>query len=157
MMRRAIVAMSVLLLSNLAYAAGGDPVPAPTHNPDATPGVSAEERYNAGLALRDRRDWRAAEAAFREAIQRKADFPEAWNELGHALKNQKKFEGSLRAYNEALRLRPDFPQALEYLGEAYVQIGKMDDARAVYARLQPLDARYAAQLQQVIMGATARW
>jgi tetratricopeptide (TPR) repeat protein len=72
--------------------------------------ASAESDYNRGIRARVARDWTTAEAAFREALVRRAAFPEAWNELGFALRNQGRFAESLKAYDEALRLRPDFPR-----------------------------------------------
>ena len=41
-------------------------------------------------------------------------------------------------------------KALEYLGEAYVKMGKLDDARAVLGRLEPLDKKEAAELRAAI-------
>ena len=62
----------------------------------------------------------------------------------------------MKAYLEALRLRPNYPQALEYLGHAYVEMGRLDDARAVHARLLPLDPREAHELAQAIAKAARR-
>src|SRR5262249_7962281 len=72
------------------------------------------------------------------------------NELGFALRNQGRYTESLQAYDEALRLRPNFPEALEYLGEAYVKLGRLEDARRVLERLQPLDDGRAQELAEVI-------
>jgi cytochrome c-type biogenesis protein CcmH/NrfG len=126
------------------------------------PGAAAtpESRLNDGLALADKQDWRGAEAAFRDAIRLRAAFPEAWNGLGHALRMQKNYPESVQSYQEALRLRPDYPQALEYLGEAYVQMGKLDEARALLRRLRALDPSEAALLAAAIDGggkASRRW
>jgi tetratricopeptide (TPR) repeat protein len=157
-MLRSIVTLLVLLLTGTTVrAAGGDPIPVPTSPPSATPGVSAEARYNEGLALAERGDWVGAEAAYRNALRMKAAFPEAWNGLGHSLKMQRKFDESIRAYQEALRLRPNYAQALEYLGEAYVQMGKMDEARAVLERLRPLDQRHAQELTRAILARSTAW
>ena len=53
----------------------------------------------------------------------------------------------------ALRLRPDYPEALEYLGEAYVKLGRLEHARRVLDRLEPLDAGRAAELADALRGA----
>ena len=82
--------------------------------------------------------------------------PEGWNGLGFALRNQKKYTESIAAYEEALKRRPNYAQALEYLGEAYVQLGRLDEARAIHARLQPLDAREARELAQAVEKAARR-
>ena len=152
--------MTVVLgasLASIALAAGGDPVPEPTKKPGTErSSPSAEARYNEGLALIKKHEWGAAEAAFRNAIALRKDFPEAWNELGHVLKRERRFEEAVAAYEEALRLRPDYAQALEYLGEAYVAMGKVDQARATLAKLEPLDAALGRQLAAVIDGNTRR-
>ncbi|HVN85975.1 MAG TPA: tetratricopeptide repeat protein [Candidatus Binatia bacterium] len=153
MTKIAVTFLAAVMLSTTAWAAGGEPKPEPT----GTPGLSAESRYNAGLALTRRDDWKGAEKKFREAIALQPEFPEAWNELGHALKNQERYDESIKAYEQALRLRPNYVQALEYLGEAYVKMGKLDQARAVLARLQPLDQHQADELDRVISGGSTGW
>ena len=146
-----IVGALILLLGAATTApANDDP---PLMPPPTAP--SAESRYTDGLALAKASDWRGAEQAHREAIRLKAAFPAAWNGLGHALRKQSLYDESVRAYREALRLRPDYPQALEYLGEAYVQMGRLEDARAILIRLQPLDPVEAAELAEAIRKASA--
>ena len=110
----------------------------------------ADSAYNRGVRARVAKDWPAAVDAFRRATTLRADFAEAWNELGYAFRNQARYPESLEAYHEALRLRPDFPEALEYLGEAYVKMGRLDDARRVLERLRPLDAGRAQELAEEI-------
>ncbi|HUI28266.1 MAG TPA: tetratricopeptide repeat protein [Candidatus Kryptonia bacterium] len=153
MAKMILALVAALMITESAWAAGGEPKPEPT----GTPGLSAESRYNAGLVLTRRGDWKGAEQKYREAIRLKSDFPEAWNELGHALKNQERYDESIKAYEEALRLRPNYAQALEYLGEAYVKMGKLDKAREVLARLQPLDQHQAAALDRAISGGSSGW
>src|SRR5262249_41780493 len=73
--------------------------------PPAAP--TAESEYNRGIRARTVQDWQTAEAAFRRAIALRANFPDAWNELGFALRNQGRYPESLQAYDQALRLRPE--------------------------------------------------
>ena len=124
------------------------PAADPVRQPTAAP--SAESEYNRGVRARLAKDWPTAVDAFRGAIKYRAEFPEAWNELGYALRNQERYAESVKAYDEALRLRPNFPEALEYLGEAYVKLGRLDDARRILERLRPLDAKMAKELAEVI-------
>ena len=112
--------------------------------------ADADSEYNRGVRARVARDWTGAVGAFRQALALRADFADAWNELGYALRNQGRYPESLDAYHEALRLRPDFPEALEYLGEAYVKMGRLDDARRTLNRLRPLDAHRADELAEEI-------
>jgi tetratricopeptide (TPR) repeat protein len=144
---------TAMLVAPGARASGDDPVrePKPTTSPSPGPHLT-----NEGIALSKRGDWPAAEAKFRAAIRADRTIPEAWNGLGHALRMQARYDAAIAAYDEALRLRPRYPQALEYLGETYVELGKLDQARALLARLRPLDAPLAAQLSASIDGDTAR-
>lgn len=154
------------LLGLLALTALATPVLAapdePVREPDkpaaapAMPAVSAETRVNEGLALAKTNDWAGAERAYRDAIRLKPTLPEAWNGLGYALRMQQTYDESVRAYQEALRLRPNYPQALEYLGQAYVQLGKLNEAREILARLRPLDPHEAEELAQAIARAAKR-
>jgi tetratricopeptide (TPR) repeat protein len=153
-MRALLIAFALLVAAGAAYGADAGPVAAPPPRPQP-PGaiqVTAQMRYNEGEAFARDQKWPFAESAYTEATKLKADFPEAWNGLGHARKMQRKFPEALIAYQEALRLKPDFPQALEYLGETYVEMGKTEEARATLAKLQPLDAALAEKLSQVIDG-----
>ena len=108
--------------------------------------VNVDGDYERGVRARVMKDWPVAVDAFRKVVARRADFPDAWNELGFALRNLGRYPESLAAYDRALRLRPNFPEALEYLGEAYVALGRLDDARRMLARLRPLDTRRAQEL-----------
>lgn len=155
-MPRVVLVMLCLLASTApAWAAGGEEIPTP--KPNGTPQVSGAALYNEGLAFTRNQDWTRAEAAYRAAIQLQPALPEAWNELGHALKRQGRLAESIPAYEQALRLRPNFPQALEYLGEAYVRLGRIGDARALHARLKPLDTALAQQLASAIETGGGAW
>jgi len=161
MVRAALAVVLVLLALAPGRARAADDPPVrepetPAASTAAVPGASAEARVNEGLALQKRKDWPAAERAFRDAIRLKPALPEAWNGLGYALRQQRKYDDSVRAYQEALRLRPDYANALEYLGEAYVQMGRLTEAREILARLRPLDPREAEELAQAIARATKR-
>lgn len=139
----------------IAWAAGDPPMPAPTRSPAPGARPTAAELVNQGQELSRRREWQLAEGSFRAAAEVRPDLPEAWNGLGHALKNQWRFDESVAAYERALALRPRYPQALEYLGEAYVLRGDTKRAREILARLEPLDAQRARQLESVIDGKSA--
>jgi len=133
----------------VAFAEPSSPAAEQVRQP-VTTAPSADSEFNRGVRARLAQDWPTAVDAFRGAIAQRAEFPEAWNELGFALRNQGRYTESLQAYDEALRLRPNFPEALEYLGEAYVKLGRLEDARRVLERLRPLDAGRAQELAEVI-------
>jgi tetratricopeptide (TPR) repeat protein len=144
----------ILLLTPVAAARADGPDPAAVA--PTAPVVSAKSRLNDGITLAKKKDWPGAEQAYRDSLRLDPGPPEAWNGLGFALRNQKKYPESIAAYEEALKRRPNYAQALEYLGEAYVQLGQLDDARAIHARLQPLDAKEARELAQAIEKAARR-
>jgi tetratricopeptide (TPR) repeat protein len=153
-----LLALAIVLVPvEVVTAVDDGPIAVPARPPGPPAAVVAPEaRYNEGLAHAKRRDWRAAEAAYRDALRGRSAFPEAWNGLGYVLRHQRRYEDSVRAYQEALRLRPDYPAALEYLGEAYVQMGRIEDARALLERLRRLNAPEAADLAKAIRDAGTR-
>ena len=132
--------LGIALLALMPPASVADPSsPAVEQRQQSPAEASADSEYNRGVRARVVKDWAAAVDAFHRAVGFRADFAEAWNELGYALRNQGRYPESLAAYDRALQLRPNFPEALEYLGEAYVKMGRLDDARRVLSRLRPLD------------------
>ena len=131
-----------------AFAVGSGPVSVPAAPRPAQP--SAEAEYNRGLQHKNAKRFADAVADFRRAVDRKADFPEAWNELGYALRQTGKYPEALQAYDQALRLRPNYPEALEYLGEAYVKLGRLDEAREILERLRTLDPVHARDLEAAL-------
>ena len=141
--------ISLLLTSPAAAVDDGPVVPAQPPTAKGQP-PAPEARYNEAHALAKKQDWKAAEAAYRDALRGRPAFPEAWNGLGYVLRHQGRYDESVRAYYEALRLRPDYPAALEYLGEAYVKMGRLDEARALLARLRELNAPEAADLARAL-------
>jgi tetratricopeptide (TPR) repeat protein len=144
-----VFAIAALALAPSASLA--DPsTPAVEQRRQSPANASADSEYNRGVRARVAKDWGTAADAFRRAVGFRADFPEAWNELGYALRNQGRYAESLGAYDRALALRPNFPEALEYLGEAYVKMGRLDDARRVLDRLLPLDRARADELADEI-------
>ena len=148
-MRRARIGRAfgawLLIVTATAWADG----PSPTAPPPGVP-ASAERHFQEGLDAQKKKDWRRAAQAYEAALKEREAFPEAWNGLGYSLRQQGKYPEAIRAYDRALKLRPDYAEALEYLGEAYVKMGRLDDARAVLRRLEPLDQKEAAELRATI-------
>src|SRR5437870_4658436 len=103
------IALVVLAILTWAPATSADPSnPAVEDVRQPPSAVTPEGEYNRGLRARLTSDWSGAEAAFRNALALRPDFPEAWSELGYALRNLGRYGDSLAAYDEALRRRPDF-------------------------------------------------
>jgi Flp pilus assembly protein TadD len=153
-MKQWLISLAIVVSAvGVVSAVDDGPVTVPEPGPGAAPAQPPEAQYNEGVAHAKRRDWKAAEAAYRDALRGRAAFPEAWSGLGYVLRHQGRYEESVRAYHEALRLKPEYPAALEYLGEAYVKMGRLDDARTLLERLRSLDAPEAADLATAISDA----
>jgi tetratricopeptide (TPR) repeat protein len=73
--------------------------------------------------------------AYKEATRsdRKAYY--AFNGIGFCQRMLGDYEAALAAYDRALKIEPGFPQAVEYRGEAYLNLGKLEDAKAAYMDL----------------------
>jgi tetratricopeptide (TPR) repeat protein len=80
--------------------------------------------------------------AYREATRadRKAYY--AFNGMGFCQRMLGDNEAALKSYDRALKIEPGFPPAVEYRGEAYLNVGRLDEAKAAYmdlfARERPL-------------------
>ncbi len=78
--------------------------------------------YRATTAAKTKNEYKKAVKRFNKAIKHKAEFPEAFNNLGYCYRKLGKLEESLEAYSKALKLNPDFAQAIEYLGETFLAL-----------------------------------
>lgn len=137
----------VLTLASAARAVGSGPVTVPWAAP------TAEAEYSKGLRAKEAKRYSEAITDFRNAVNLRPTFAEAWNELGFALRQGGQYAEALKAYDQALRLRPNYAEAIEYLGEAYVKLGRLDDARTILKRLTSLDPPRARELEEAIRDA----
>jgi tetratricopeptide (TPR) repeat protein len=155
-LRRTRAALAVLAAMGLALAAGmaggaeSDPLPVP----QAGSRADAARLYNDGVALLLARDFAAAQRRFEAALALNEALAEAHNNLAYALRMQgrQNFALSLAHYNRAIELKPDLAQAYMYRGVLFMQQGDAPRARQDLERLRRLDARLAAELQQVLEG-----
>jgi Flp pilus assembly protein TadD len=84
-----------------------------------------------------------AVAAFRVAIKIKADYPEAWYDLGLCYTQLLKEEDASAAYLQAVKLKPGFSEALVNLGNIYIHQGNMEEATKTFSqatKVKPDDA-----------------
>lgn len=105
---------------------------------EAAKGAQAEVKQ----AFRDARE------RFRKAVEADPTTKEAWNLIGYTSRRLGEYTESLKAYEQALKLAPDYPEATEYLAELYVETGRLDDAKAAFAKLQKMEPSYAKVLLQ---------
>jgi tetratricopeptide (TPR) repeat protein len=159
-------ALTLLALAPLAHAipdANGNLV-----SPDAPavtddPAMSARLNYNVGFERFEKarqleaskgsqaevkQGFRDAREKFRKAVEADPSTKEAWNLIGYTSRRLGDYTESLQAYEAALKLAPDYPEAIEYLAELYVETGRLDDAKASFAKLVKLQPSYAKVLLQ---------
>lgn len=79
----------------------------------------------AGLKSRD-----DAIAAYKQAVELKPDFYDAWYGLGIQYYFSKRWDDAIAVYQAAIKLKPDYAEALRGLGMAYGASERYDDAIA---------------------------
>ncbi len=90
-----------------------------------------------------RRDYDAAEGAYRAAIAARPGYFEAFNNLGAVYRSQGNPAAAIGCYERALALRPDFAEVHGNIGLALMTLGRSTEALAYYdkaLRLRPDDA-----------------
>jgi len=162
------LALALPLPAGWASAAGSQP--------KASPEEFAARQYNRGLKAREnalrklensrredrmgwlrrldasgaRSSWESAVGYFEEAVANKADFHEAYSELGYALRKLERYDASLSAYQQSLKLEPTYAPALEYVGELYLILGRLEDVKRTYLALEASDPLVSLELMDSI-------
>ncbi len=176
---KAVLAMFVAVgLYQVAVAANGSPMPAPSMGgaaaPAKTPEDMARDAYNSGIEHKDKgvkyeMDAEKQTAKDREKTLNKAkdeygkalkDFkraadlvptaPQPYNGMGFALRKTGDAAKALEMYDKALQIAPGFPDAMEYRGEAYLALNKIDEAKQSYLALFASDRTQADQLMKAM-------
>lgn len=92
------------------------------------PDTPARAAVRLGDAARARRDWPAAERAYRAAVDTDPSLGHIWIQLGHALKEQGDLATAIEAYGEAATRRPDLAETHIFMAHIYKQLGKVEQA-----------------------------
>lgn len=116
------------------------------------PAMSADDFYNAGVALSDAGRHPEALVQFQKAVAARSDFAEAFNMIGFTYRMLGNYRLSLQSYEKALSLKPDFPQAHEYLGETYLAANDLLHAMQNYLILKKAGRPEANELWDKITG-----
>jgi tetratricopeptide (TPR) repeat protein len=115
--------------------------------------VSEEiQQFNKGVEAQKKHDYVQAILCYQKAVQIKADFPDAWNNLGYCFRRIAKMQldKSAEAYSKALRYAPKHPQALEYQAELFLMQGELEYAYHNYEVLQALKSEEAGEIKEKI-------
>jgi tetratricopeptide (TPR) repeat protein len=100
---------------------------------------STESYFNIGLANYYLKQYREAEAAYRQAIKLDPyNAADAYYALGLTYRDWGQFEEEVSAYKHAIRLRPEYANAYDRLGQRYLQLKKYPDAIEAFKQLSML-------------------
>jgi tetratricopeptide (TPR) repeat protein len=119
---------------------------------------SAESYFNIGLANYYLKQYREAEAAYRQAIKIDPyNAADAYYALGLTYRDWGQPEEEVSAYKHAIRLRPDYANAYDRLGQRYLQLKKYSDAIEAFKQLtmlKPGDANAQINLGEAYAAAS---
>ena len=101
----------------------------------ATPDTNA---YDEAKATVDSGNYGAALPMLAKLTQNDPQNADAWNLLGFSHRKLGQMADAAKAYDVALKINPKHLGALEYQGEMFVQLGKLDLAKANLAKLKGL-------------------
>ncbi|MCX7961430.1 MAG: tetratricopeptide repeat protein [Burkholderiales bacterium] len=90
-----------------------------------------DARLEAARAAIAKKDWPAAQAVLKEALEANPGNADYHNLYAYAIRSAPNPQMDLvfKHYHEALRLDPKHRGAHEYIGEAYLMVGNLDKAR----------------------------
>jgi tetratricopeptide (TPR) repeat protein len=105
---------------------------------------SAESYFNIGLANYYLKQYREAEAGYKQSIKLDPyNAADAYYALGLTYRDAGQFDDEVSAYKNAIRLRSDYASAYDRLGQRYLQMKKYPEAIEAFkqlAMLKPADA-----------------
>lgn len=103
-----------------------------------------------GRAWRRERQWDAAEAAFRQALEARPDITGPYLELGHVEYARPDYGAARAWYEQAQALAPENSGVLYYLAQSSYKLGEIPEAVQMLARAVDLNSgqpwRWAVQL-----------
>ena len=120
----------------------------PKEETATAPGYILE--YNAGIKAQKNKQYAKAVQHYRNALDEKSDFAEAWNNLGYSYRMIAKSYLTLagNAYDKAVDYDPKLEDALEYQGEYFVMMGKLKNAYKNYQKLKQTGSSEAKELKR---------
>ncbi len=149
-MKKMIVWVALILF------AASSPSPPPDKEPS-----KHEKDFMEGLKAQKRRNYAAAIEFYKQAIEQKSDYADAWNNMGYCYRMTAKgfLDKAGDAYAKAIKYNPQHEAALEYQGEYFVMVGQLMSAYRNYQALKQMDSDEArdvkAKLDSVLEEAQA--
>jgi Flp pilus assembly protein TadD len=95
---------------------------------ESTPSTFEGHEILAGKRAAAAEDWKAAIAAFTQAVGKEPNSADAYNYLAFSYRKSGDLDNAFKHYKEALRLDPKHRGAHEYIGEAYLTAGNLAKA-----------------------------
>jgi tetratricopeptide (TPR) repeat protein len=89
---------------------------------------SASAYFNLGRSLREQKDLKGAEAAYRQSIVLNPNGASGHNNLGNVLYEQEKFDSAIESFQTAIHLNPNSAEVYVNLGLALNASGKLERA-----------------------------
>jgi glycosyltransferase involved in cell wall biosynthesis len=114
--------------------------------------AAVQRLISAGNRARDARDWEAAAAGYREALERDPQLAHVWVQLGHVLKEAGSLGEAEQAYGEALALKVGESDVHLHLGHLKKMTTGLDAAAEHYllaVELDPSNADAVRELHQI--------
>jgi len=106
----------------------------------AVPGRDSATLWNKiGIAHQQEMNYNQAQRAYKEAIRRRANFPEPLNNLGTTYYMENKFGKSVKYYLRAVQLSPNSPSFHMNLGTGYYRLKKYREAVTEYRAALVID------------------
>ena len=104
-----------------------------------------DEKILASLAVsyQNLQRFNEAEKAYKQVINIKYDYLEAWVNLGANLYMQGKLDEAVKAYKKALSINPNYAIAYNNMGNALKQLGKLKEALAAYKKALSINPDYS--------------
>ena len=119
---------------------------------------SAESYFNIGLANYYLKQYREAEAAYRQSIKLDPyNAADAYYALGLTYRDSGQFDDEVSAYKNVIKLRSDYANAYDRLGQRYLQMKRYAEAIEAFkqlAMLKPGDANAQNSLGEVYVAAS---
>jgi len=108
--------------------------------------------FNLGFSYYNLKRYPESIEAYKKFVEISPDDPSGWLNIGIGYMMLKQFENSLQPMEKAVELNPNNAAAQFNLAVVYLNLGDNYSARAIYRKLQTLDAGLAERLRKLLPG-----